>query len=235
MSYCVNCGVELDKSAKKCVLCNTPVYNPKENVPLDAPTPFSQTPIEIHSSVKVKFTAIIISFIILIPNIICMLLNLFLQPDYLWFIYVLATSFLVWVTFVFPFITPKRKPYLMWAFDSLATALYIFVFYALNSNDEGWYYAIAIPAIAITSACAFYFIHWYRQRARHWTSKVLHIFVDITIILTILGICFYINSYFFAAVITLVLHLSSLCLMFFWLYANKSKKIRAWLAKKLFV
>lgn len=235
MSYCVNCGVELDKSAKKCVLCNTPVYNPKENVPLDAPTPFSQTPIEIHSSVKVKFTAIIISFIILIPNIVCMLLNLFLQPDYLWFIYVSATSFLVWVTFVFPFITPKRKPYLMWAFDSLATALYIFVFYALNSKDEGWYYAIAIPTIAITSACAFYFIHWYRQRARHWTSKVLHIFVDITIILTILGICFYINSYFFAAVITLVLHLSSLCLMFFWLYANKSKKVRAWLAKKLFI
>lgn len=29
MSYCVNCGVELDASAKICPLCNTPVINPK--------------------------------------------------------------------------------------------------------------------------------------------------------------------------------------------------------------
>ena len=28
MSYCVNCGVELDASATKCPLCDTPVYNP---------------------------------------------------------------------------------------------------------------------------------------------------------------------------------------------------------------
>ena len=28
MSYCVNCGVELDKDAAKCPLCQTPVVNP---------------------------------------------------------------------------------------------------------------------------------------------------------------------------------------------------------------
>ena len=30
MSYCVNCGVELDASAEECPLCNTPVLNPRE-------------------------------------------------------------------------------------------------------------------------------------------------------------------------------------------------------------
>ena len=30
MSYCVNCGVELDATAKKCALCDTPVYNPAQ-------------------------------------------------------------------------------------------------------------------------------------------------------------------------------------------------------------
>lgn len=30
MSYCVNCGVELDKNLQACPLCNTPVINPKE-------------------------------------------------------------------------------------------------------------------------------------------------------------------------------------------------------------
>ena len=28
MSYCVNCGVELDNSTLKCPLCDTPVINP---------------------------------------------------------------------------------------------------------------------------------------------------------------------------------------------------------------
>ena len=28
MSYCVNCGVKLDPSLKRCPLCNTPVINP---------------------------------------------------------------------------------------------------------------------------------------------------------------------------------------------------------------
>ena len=30
MSYCVNCGVELEKGAKKCPLCGTEVINPNE-------------------------------------------------------------------------------------------------------------------------------------------------------------------------------------------------------------
>ena len=30
MSYCVNCGVELDKSLKQCPLCSTPVINPND-------------------------------------------------------------------------------------------------------------------------------------------------------------------------------------------------------------
>ena len=30
MSYCVNCGVKLAKSEKKCPLCNTPVINPNK-------------------------------------------------------------------------------------------------------------------------------------------------------------------------------------------------------------
>ena len=42
MSYCVNCGVELDDSAKKCALCSTPVINPNiQEKPDETPAPFS--------------------------------------------------------------------------------------------------------------------------------------------------------------------------------------------------
>ena len=42
MSYCVNCGVELDASATKCPLCDTPVYNPKAPEPVDAAVSISK-------------------------------------------------------------------------------------------------------------------------------------------------------------------------------------------------
>ena len=32
MSYCVNCGVELERNAGECPLCNTPVVNPREQM-----------------------------------------------------------------------------------------------------------------------------------------------------------------------------------------------------------
>ena len=40
MSYCVNCGVELDKTCSKCPLCNTPVYNPNQPIDRVSPPPF---------------------------------------------------------------------------------------------------------------------------------------------------------------------------------------------------
>ncbi len=235
MSYCVNCGVELDKSARKCVLCNTPVYNPNEKTELTASTPFAQTPIEIGSGVKRKFIAIVISFILLIPNIICSLVNIFFMPDNLWFIFVVSSSFLVWVVFVFPFITKKPKPYLMWGFDTLVTALYIFVFYATDLGGEKWYVGIALPTIAIVSACCLYYIYWFRQRKRHWTSKILHIFVDLVICLSVTSLCLMLNNHTKGSQLTFLADMCCLGLLFFWLYANKSKKVRAWLAKKMFV
>ena len=39
MSYCVNCGVELDATASFCPLCHTPVVNP--NQPVDGASPLS--------------------------------------------------------------------------------------------------------------------------------------------------------------------------------------------------
>ena len=42
MSYCVNCGVELDASLKNCPLCNTPVINPNELKKITPPSPFPE-------------------------------------------------------------------------------------------------------------------------------------------------------------------------------------------------
>ena len=40
MSYCVNCGVELDKTCSVCPLCNTRVINPNQPVDTVSPKPY---------------------------------------------------------------------------------------------------------------------------------------------------------------------------------------------------
>jgi hypothetical protein len=234
MSYCVNCGVELDTTAEKCALCDTPVYNPTQKTEKDAHTPFSKTPL-IPTNIRQKFIALIVTYIFLIPNIVCVLLNLLINPENLWFVYVLSSSLLCWIVFVFPFFTKKLHPYLMWGFDTVAVALYVFVFHANNFGGPKWYFHIALPTILICSICVVVFLYWIRQRKRHWTSIILHLFIDLVIILTILCICLYFAQKILTFNIFLVVDACCLALVFFWLYANKSKKLRSWLGKKMFV
>ncbi len=40
MSYCVNCGVELDRSEKACPLCGVEVLNPRQPYDDQAPRPY---------------------------------------------------------------------------------------------------------------------------------------------------------------------------------------------------
>lgn len=234
MSYCVNCGVELDATAKKCALCDTPVYNPTQAQKTDEPTPFSKVAI-VPKSIKQKFVALIITYILLIPNIVCVLINLFVNPQNLWFVYVLSSSLLVWIIAVFPFFTKKLHPYIMWAFDTVAIALYVFVFHAQNLGGSKWYLGIALPFILTVSLCVLVFIYWMRKRRRHWTSKMLHIFIDLVISLSVLCACLFVADHMITFDVFVVIDACCLALVFFWLYSNRSKKLRAWLAKKMFV
>ena len=84
MSYCVNCGVELDKSAKKCALCATPVINPNEKAEeVSAEKPFSEN-LQLPKSIKKEFVAFVISVIMLIPNIVMLFLNIFFIRQGFW-------------------------------------------------------------------------------------------------------------------------------------------------------
>ena len=62
MSYCVNCGVELDDTAAFCPLCHTPVHNPNQPVNQTAPTPFPPERKEVPPASKLQ-VAILLSTI----------------------------------------------------------------------------------------------------------------------------------------------------------------------------
>ena len=68
MSYCVNCGVELEKNCRECPLCDTPVINPREKISKDK----SVYPDEIHipKSLSKKYVVFVLTMILLIPNLV---------------------------------------------------------------------------------------------------------------------------------------------------------------------
>ncbi len=125
MSYCVNCGVELDKSAKKCALCDAPVLNPFEDESVEpTPAPYSDK-LFIPSSVSRRYIAFIFSVVLLIPNIICNITNLLIPESGLWAIYINATSLLFFILFILPFVFKKVNPYLLLFLDTVSVILYI--------------------------------------------------------------------------------------------------------------
>ena len=89
MSYCVNCGVELEASLKECPLCHTPVINPSDlgKEPTASPYPTDKGQVEV---VKRKDLGILISVVLSATSVTCLLLNLLVFDATLWSLLVTA-------------------------------------------------------------------------------------------------------------------------------------------------
>ena len=103
MSYCVNCGVELEKGAKRCPLCAAPVINLFEDGNISRAYPEK---VVLPPKVRRRYAALLLSFVMIIPNIICPLVDhVFIQGSFSgWSLYVNIASILIWVFFVLPFL-----------------------------------------------------------------------------------------------------------------------------------
>lgn len=234
MSYCVNCGVELDKSTEKCVLCDTVVLNPNETEKEKPEPPFAREA-HIPESISQKFVAYVISMVMLIPNIVCLLFNATVFPGAFWSLYIFATSFLAWVVFVFPFFTKKRKPYLMWAFDTLAVLFYFYFFYAMGESKNNWFFYVALPVVLTASLQMLIYMLWAIGKKRHVILKTLHLFVDFAIFSLISGLVVSVGlSLKIAGIIGIIVFVSCLCIIAFLVYCYNSKSMRRYLSKRIF-
>ncbi len=238
MSYCVNCGVELDKSAKKCALCSTRVVNPnepqkKENT---EPTPFSEKPF-VPAEIKRRFVAYVITMVMLIPNIACTFINAIFYKDGFWSFYVSTTSFLLWVMFVFPFYTKKLRPYLMWFVDTLGVCAYVFFFFVMGyEGKEKWYFSTALPIILIVSSLTLIYMLWVKSKKRHWVLKLLLITVDVSVFSFVCGLILEFGSNVrYAFDIGVIVSVCCATLAGFFAYCYNSRHMRAWLSKRFFV
>ena len=89
MSYCVNCGVKLKNSEKKCPLCNTKVINPnKDNSEYE---PVYSNKVENFKRINYKYLSKIVILILMITSFLILLLDYASSGTITWSLYVVSS------------------------------------------------------------------------------------------------------------------------------------------------
>lgn len=105
MPYCVKCGVELDSQLKSCPLCNTPVYLPSEdNDGTHKPYPdrIQRPHTRYINLVPSKTFVYLMTFIFVIPFIICLMVDIRRNSGITWSFYPVSSLILVWILMAYP-------------------------------------------------------------------------------------------------------------------------------------
>ena len=147
MSYCVNCGVELDASLKSCPLCNTPVLNPKQLTFTQAVPPFPKEKGQVEV-VKRKDLALLLSVVLLSTAITCGLLNLLVYNKTLWSLTVIGACVLIWVFMIPVVIYTKLPTYFSILFDGTILAVYLYMLTWITPGRD-WFFYIALPIVVL--------------------------------------------------------------------------------------
>lgn len=147
MAYCVNCGVELDKSLKKCPLCGTKVYHPDLNMDdMQGEQTFPKRRGEVEKVSK-KDGIIFVSVLLLTIVVTCQLLNALVYHSFWWSIPVTGVGLFLWVFFMSIVFIDLITIYGTILIDAVAVGIFIFMI-SLVTPDNMWFYCVALPIIA---------------------------------------------------------------------------------------
>ena len=195
MSYCVNCGVELDNSEKQCPLCQTEIINPRNEQKEGSARPYPSSLEHIAKRIDHRFFAALTSVIMLIPMLTTLLLDLLDGNGVSWSGYVWGALTMLFVWLILPFFFRRRHDLLFLAADCLAVALYLFLIETFS--DGSWFLTLGLPITAAATICiigtASIFIYGKRTgnlRKSAWVFAVIGIFclaVDFLVGLNITG------------------------------------------------
>lgn len=150
MSYCVNCGVELQASAERCPLCGTLVINPSELKRLrDIQTPFPEEKGQVED-VKRKDLAILLTAILAATTVICGILNALCFKGSLWSLAVGGVCVVLWVILIPVVIYKKQSVYVSLFLDGVVVALFLYTLTYLIGHDR-WFFGLALPITVLVT------------------------------------------------------------------------------------
>ena len=232
MSYCVNCGVELEKSARQCPLCKTPVINPSQP-PADEPPAYPED-IFIPKKTSGKYMAFMVTIVLFIPNLICAIINLFNPGTGHWSVYMVAVSALLWIFCVLPVFFKQKNPYVLLAVDTAAALLFTFVMSVFHGKS--WFFRIALPVILGLAAMLAVMIYWLNRKKREWPFICTYIVGMLGVMALLLE--FVISWYGIGRPIlrySVIVAASCIGLIVFFEFAGRNKRFRAWLTRRFYV
>lgn len=233
MSYCVNCGVELDSSAKKCALCDAPVLNPFIDDNEENTSPYPDR-IFLPPQANRRYIAFILSMVMLIPNIVCAVVDLLTPASGGWSVYIAAVSLPVWVLFIVPFLMKKANGYLILTFDTLAVALSAFMFSFLQGAVP-LFLRFILPVILFVSLTLFALFAWLKGEKRDWPHIIIFILVQISVCALATDVLFHLFYKTFPVIqYSLAAVLSCLALAGFFVAVSRNRHLRAWLSRHFF-
>lgn len=180
MSYCVNCGVELEASLERCPLCNTPVINPNEVTHTHPVPPFPKEKGQLEV-VKSRDLAILLSVSLTAACVVCALLNLLVFQRNAWSLYVIGACVVIWVLAIPAVIYTKLPFYLCLILDGLAIGLYQYLI-SFNTPNHDWFYELALPITALITATALVFTFLVKKVSRAFLMVGIYIFLAIAVL-----------------------------------------------------
>lgn len=179
MSYCVNCGVELDSTARFCPLCQTPVCNPRQPVDRDSPTPFPTERGEVLLGPR-QAAAVLTSAMLGSVALCTGLLNLLLLSSQHWSLYVIGAAAMLWVFIVPPLLWRKLPLPVITLLDAAAIGLYILLI-AWELDGLNWYLHLALPATALLGVIMLVQVLLIHNRRRSTLSTIALIIASVAV------------------------------------------------------
>lgn len=149
MSYCVNCGVELEPSLTECPLCNTPVINPKELYHQKKTSPYPRERGQVDV-VKKTDLSILICIVLGAASLSCLALNFLVFPGSLWSLFIVGACLILFVLALPAVIYTRLPVYISLLFDGVAVGFYLFLI-SLNTSSDEWFFSLALPIVALTT------------------------------------------------------------------------------------
>lgn len=232
MSYCVNCGVELEKACKSCPLCDTPVINPREKTEPSEKLAYPDV-LSIPKSTNNLYLAFVLSLVILIPTLVSTIINALLFDNPV-IKYVVGGFALAWIWFLFLLLWKKPIPSVLVTVDSVAVLLY-FQLFKTGGNSAGWVDYFVVPVVISLWIIINAFILWMRKKRSKSAiaAAVLASINVLTVICEIRASAFFLGRLQF--VVSLVMTACCVSLVIFFTVLDKSKRMKMWLHKKFFI
>lgn len=180
MSYCVNCGVELEPSLASCPLCNTAIINPNELSSVKKPSPYPEEKGQVEM-IKRKDWAILLTVVCIATALTCGLLNFLVFNQSLWSLLVIGVCMIIWVAAIPATVCPQLPIYISLLADGTAVILYLYLITFVTHSDR-WFYELAMPIVVLIVCIAEVFALLERKVAHAFLTTAIYLFGSISIL-----------------------------------------------------